>query len=40
MRQLDSGGTVGSYSAGSGNVFSVLTLSFRGQIGIAELGYH
>lgn len=38
MRQLDSGGIVGSHSSGSGNVFSVLTLSFGGQIDIAELG--
>lgn len=38
MRQLDSGGIAGSYSAFSGNDFSVFTLSFGGQMDIAEMG--
>lgn len=38
MSQLDFGEIVGSYSVASGNVFSVLTLSFGGQVDIAERG--
>lgn len=39
MRQLDSGGIAGSYSAFSGNVFFVFTLSFRDQMDITEMNY-